>query len=362
MSINLEKIVSSAVQSATQQTVARAAEAVTKMATEGASKFTSAFNGTNIIPADGQSILRQSSTGEIVGAIGQSNQSLVPANLVPGNSTSNITKLQTGELKVRISQYPVFGNLLGELIFDVMPQIDESRQIDYDALQLVHHPGVIQKYKSTGARTWSVRGKLITRNRVEATKNLDILNMIRAWSMPYYGEGTAQNPMVSQYLGAPPPILTLSAYGPKTIGPLKCVLTNYSWDWPNDIDWLPTVEGTPFPVLMNVSLSLTETWSPDEFSGFDIIKYRNGELPSAFDGSVARSATSTGRQSASSAGSNSNVSLSEPSSTTPAQAKTTPIRQFNSVDHAKQYLESLGQKITVPTPSYPTSQQLRDAK
>lgn len=358
---NLSKVVMAAKQGATAKTISIATEAATKIANEGIREFTSAFKGTGISSTLGAAVLK-SSTGNVLGNLGSDTSSQVPSNLIPGANASGVTKLSTNELKVRIAQYPVFGNLPNELIFDVMPQIDESRQVDYDALQLVHHPGPIQKYRSTGARSWSIRGKLITRNRAEATKNLDIINMVRSWGMPFYGEGTAQNGMTSQYLGAPPPILTFSGYGPKMIGPVKCVLQNYSWDWANDVDWLPTYDNNPFPVLLNLNLSLIETWSPDEFSGFDIIKYRNGELPNAFDGSVARSAALRSQQAASPASSNS-ISTSEPSSIVQSQVKSTPIRQFDSVEHASQYLQALGQKVSVPRPNaLPTGEQLRSLK
>lgn len=104
--------------------------------------------------------------------------------------------------------------------------------------------------------------------------------MIRAWGMPFYGEGTASDQELNQYLGAPPPILTLSAYGPNMIGPIKCVLTSYSWDFDSALDYIPTLTGNPFPVILDISLSLMESWAPSEFSGFNLRAFKAGDLSS----------------------------------------------------------------------------------
>jgi hypothetical protein len=64
-------------------------------------------------------------------------------------------------------------------------------------------------------------------------------------------------------------------------------MENYSWQWPNDVDFLPAYddaakENRPFPVILNVSISLKEAWSPAEFSGFSINDYQLGDMPAAF--------------------------------------------------------------------------------
>lgn len=195
---------------------------------------------------------------------------------------------KTAQLRVKISQEPQVGDSINELVFKVMPRIEESGGAEYEQIVPVQHPGAIQKFRNSTARTWTVSGRLISRTMDEASENLAIVNMIRSWRMPFYGEGTNQS--MADYLGAPPPILTLSGYGPSMIGPVKCVLTNYSWGFPNDIDYVQTSDGNPFPVIFDVNLSLIESWAPAEFSGFDIVKYKLGDLSD--DGAFKRITTS----------------------------------------------------------------------
>lgn len=205
---------------------------------------------------------------------------------IPASLMANATSTGTAQFKVVITQSPEVGDL-NQLVFDVMPKIDESRSVDYESISPIHHPGVILKYRSTGVRSWSVNGRLISRTSAEATKNLAIVNMIRSWTEPWYGEGTARS--MSSLLGAPPPILTLTAYGSRAIGPVKCVLKSYNTPWDNAIDYIPTASGEPFPVIMEITLALEESFSPAEYSGFDLIKYKQGDLSStgAFNQAIA---------------------------------------------------------------------------
>lgn len=214
--------------------------------------------------------------GELRGALDQLKEDARLANR--GTQLTDLSEPQadTNSLKVKITQYPFIEGSPNELIFNVMPKIDEQRSIDYDSIQPIHHPGAIQKYKNTSSRTWNISGKLISRNTSEATLNLQLINMIRAWAMPFYGNGTSA--VRPDLLGAPPPVLTLSAYGKSMVGPVKCVLKSYNWSFDNGIDYIATVDKIPFPVMLDVSLSLDEAWSPAETSGFDIVKYKMGML------------------------------------------------------------------------------------
>jgi hypothetical protein len=248
------------------------AEAAVKLAQTGmAAKFNNITPGINL----------QQSNGQIV-AVNQNNQRLAVVGTtqtqsVPANFFGEQNKNRTDEFKVKISQRP----LSGEVIFDVMPSISEDRQASYDPVNILHHPGEILKYKSTGNRSWSVTGTLISRSPAEASKNLKTINLIRSWLMPFYGVGTERDGM-AQYLGAPPPILTLQAYGANMIGPVKCILESYGWSWPNDVDYIPTEDLIPFPVTIEVRLTLKESYSPAEYSSFSLAHYRKGDIPSAF--------------------------------------------------------------------------------
>ena len=174
--------------------------------------------------------------------------------------------------------------------FDVSPRVAESRQATYHEINITHHPGTILKYEKTNSRGWSVSAKFVSRTQEEATQNQANLNIIRSWVMPYYGEGTAQND--PGMLGAPPAVLKLSGYGAKNISPIPVVLESYSTNWPNDVDYLPTNDGEPFPVIMEIELTLKESYSPAEYSNFNLFAYKTGDLTEAFTGTKFNVSTS----------------------------------------------------------------------
>lgn len=166
--------------------------------------------------------------------------------------------------------------------FKVMPEIAETRQASYEPVSISHHPGEILRYKSTTARTWNMSSiKIISRTSAEASANLTMLNLIRSWVMPFYGYGTERDH--NEYLGAPPDVLTFSAYGPRNVGPVPVVLEGYTWTYPVDVDYIPTDTGEPFPVFATLGLNLKESWSPREYSAFSISDYTAGNMKDAFN-------------------------------------------------------------------------------
>lgn len=165
------------------------------------------------------------------------------------------------------------------IIFNISPTIDESRTANYDDVAPVHHPGTIQQYKNTGSRTFNVSAKLISRTSAEATTNIYYLNLIRSWVMPYYGTGTAAS---TNMLGAPPDILIFSAYGTKNLNAIPVVLLSYHWVYPDNVDYIPTTTGEPFPTILEITLSLIDAYSPEEYTGFDLIKYKFGDMVGAY--------------------------------------------------------------------------------
>ena len=257
------------------------AEALGKLSSSGqAGQFNSLTRQLNIVDTGSNYLATSADTGQPLVDLGESTS----GSGVP-NSGDNGMVDNTNELKVRISQHPHLSE--DTVVFAVMPTISESGSATYESFGPHHHPGEIMKYKTTPSRSWSVTAKFISRTTEEATRNLKYLNIIRAWRMPFYGQGTASIPSTTELLGAPPPILTLQAYGNKMVGPAKCVLENYSLTFPDDVDYIPTDDQTPFPVIISISLSLKESWSPSEYSGFDIISYREGNMAGAFK-SMAR--------------------------------------------------------------------------
>lgn len=90
-------------------------------------------------------------------------------------------------------------------------------------------------------------------------------------------------------LGAPPDVLLLSAYTTSQVNQvadqstfnlrkIPVVVTSLDFSYPDDVDYIPTQTGEPFPIKMDVSISLIETHAPVEFESFSLQQYRAGRL------------------------------------------------------------------------------------
>lgn len=208
----------------------------------------------------------------------------------------NATKItQTQDYMVKLEQWnqntneklttwnPDLG-LLSSIVFTVMPIVDENRSASYDSLTPTQHPGSIQVYKTTSSRTFNINGKFVSRSIDEANKTLKYLNTIRSWVMPYYGSGTAES--YPNKIGLPPEILRFNAYGDKNLKDIPVVLTNYSWTYPEDVDYVQAVDSDnksyPVPRIIEISLSIMECYAPNESSKFDLLAYKNGDLNKAY--------------------------------------------------------------------------------
>ena len=102
-----------------------------------------------------------------------------------------------------------------------------------------------------------------------------------------------------ELLGAPPDVLYLYAYSSGVssgagqdrpnkygvnINKVPVVVTSLNITYPDDVDYIPTYsngdprKSEPFPVKMDVEISLVETHSPREYERFDLMKYKKGVL------------------------------------------------------------------------------------
>lgn len=209
-----------------------------------------------------------------------------------------------------------------KVVFDVTPDLTETRSVTYKDMSPVHMPGTIYVYGNTSARTFSIDNiRLVSRTVDEATKNLQTTWTLRSWQMPHFGDSSTlgitnkrtrqqysesnlqqqdamrkQNDFDKNYgqelLGLPPAVLYLNAYSslgnlnenakvrPFTtnLNKIPVVITNLTIPFPSDVDYIPTTNGEPFPRVMMISIQLNETQSPRDLERFSLQKYRTGRL------------------------------------------------------------------------------------
>ena len=206
------------------------------------------------------------------------------AELGAGGNSSNDYKvtLTDGELTV---------------VFEIMPSIVENRNVQYEPVAPPQFPGAFQKYRGTDSTTWTINATLAARTSIEARDNYKYLQTLRGWTMPFFGHGTASSTKYKSKLGAPPPVLKFRALRKGIIEQVPVVITSLNWDWPRDVDYLQVaadgatvvdqnndskLTDIPFPAVMQVAISLVESFSISEFNGFNLEQFYAGNMIDAF--------------------------------------------------------------------------------
>lgn len=201
--------------------------------------------------------------------------------------------------------------------FPITPTINETRSVSYQKSDIRHLPGDLLSYSNTSARKFDFADlKLVSRTPIEARRNLLRVNTLRGWTMPYFGStglSTIDDSYLNQainkdattkqvdelranfrrMLGAPPDILHLYVYSSGSddrhlgnITGIPVVIESLSITYPNDVDYIPCQTtsandpygGTPFPIIMNIGLNVTEIHSPREFEKFKLEDYKSGRM------------------------------------------------------------------------------------
>lgn len=230
------------------------------------------------------------------------------------------TKSQLGSNLLRVRLSEIFKEQIDPFrtfVCDVTPSISETQSVNYETFDPIHGPGSILSFVNTPSRSFQVSNvKLLSRTKLEADKNLRYLNLLRSWTKPVFGRyattnydpKTGMSPPKDKdipshknnqgvysfqqqsattrvdVLGAPPRVLEFSAYSTandKKVGHINgipVVITSLSFSYPDDVDYIPTTNFTPMPIMMTLEISLTEVHSPSEYANFSIAQYRNGSL------------------------------------------------------------------------------------
>lgn len=250
---------------------------------------------------------------------------------IPGIGGTPITDSSPGAFKVRlISVLDMLNSAPGDVkrvIFEVTPTISETQGVEYSAVQPIHMPGGIQVYKYTNPRQFELTAHFVSRNTQDALTNIKYIQTLRSWTKPFFGQSSTNvaplpstqavpSPMDTSavgikqiqgaagtpdtvgvnLLGAPPEVLYLYGYSTVqndaregisgiNLNRIPVVLTSLSITFPEDVDYLPieiqpTAHTEPFPVKLDVSLTLVETHSPVEYEKFDLASYKAGTLKS----------------------------------------------------------------------------------
>lgn len=168
---------------------------------------------------------------------------------------------------------PSINSSRNSVLFDVQPELSEAKSTNYVEIGEIRSSASLLIFMGSPSRNFSINAKLVSRTVEEATLNFQNLHRLKGWMMP--------DPKYQTKISGAgvPRTLLLYAYG-KNIRGIPTVMKTLNIDYPVDCDYIITADkDARMPIILNVSIQLQETRTPDELKDFLIEEYKTGQLP-----------------------------------------------------------------------------------
>lgn len=180
------------------------------------------------------------------------------------------------------------------LVFPFTPTIIVAHSANYQAITPTHTNYPYFAYQNSQVDQLVITGDFFVQNGVEAEYWVAALHYLRSATKMFYG-GEAET------LGAPPPVVKLNGYGDFIFNNVPVVVTNFTVDLPQDVDYIATGLGEAMSTEKSVSGAAGQTitekrdsvsWAPTqslitvtvqplysrrEIEKFSLQNYVNGE-------------------------------------------------------------------------------------
>jgi hypothetical protein len=124
----------------------------------------------------------------------------------------------------------------GGIVFPLTPSIILQHQASYNPLAMTHSNYPFYAYQHSEVSSFTVVGDFPVQNYEDAQHWVATLHFLRAVTKMFFGSGANQ--------GNPPPILKFNAYGDNVFKNVPVVVTNFSCELTNNVDYISTTQGS----------------------------------------------------------------------------------------------------------------------
>lgn len=191
--------------------------------------------------------------------------------------------------KVKLMQLFSFDTSTGNatkaptVLFDVTPELTETQNVSYTPVGDIYQAAEIIFYSGSQSRTFNLSAKFVSRTVVEARNNIRRINRLKSWTKPDKRQRTTLGDDSGSFPSGTPAVLSLFGYGERLNG-ITVVIENLTITYPDDVDYITAFaeandKQTSIPIICQVTVGLKEVHSPEDIKQFDIVKYRQGNLP-----------------------------------------------------------------------------------
>jgi hypothetical protein len=122
------------------------------------------------------------------------------------------------------------------LIFPLTPTVLLNHTASYNPLALTHSNHPAYAYQNSEAQSFTVSGDFPVQNAEDARYWVGALHFLRSVTKMFFGK--------SPLAGNPPPILHLNGYGDHVFKNVPVVVTNFTTELTNGVDYISTTQGS----------------------------------------------------------------------------------------------------------------------
>jgi hypothetical protein len=161
----------------------------------------------------------------------------------------------------------------GGVVFPYLPNITVSTKANYTNVDLVHSNYPFYAYKNSTVEEIQISGEFSAETATDAAYWIAATTFFKTATKMFFGQG--------ENAGHPPIICNLTGYGASIFDRIPIVITNFSVDLKDDINYTQcNIFGTNtwVPVLSNISVSVIPIYSRESLRKFDLKKYAAGQM------------------------------------------------------------------------------------
>jgi len=217
---------------------------------------------------------------------------LSASGLFPGGRSSMANPAQTNVLfqnasqggrsrdwKVRISvKMNIFDGIMGPLgrsngvVFPFTPDISVNYTTNYSMQRFTHSNYQHPIYENSDVSSITVNGDFVAQNRKDADYVLACVWFFRTVTKMFFGQdGSAP-------AGNPPPLVYLTGYGDYIFKQTPCIVTQFTHNLPNDVDYVQSSRGTRIPTTSKLNVTLQPVYSKKSLTQFSLDDFAAGRL------------------------------------------------------------------------------------
>lgn len=219
------------------------------------SKFASSIRSLGL-PAGGETSLISAAANAVLGGGDASKDWRVRLSLPSVFSSSQVLK-------------PLIDNGR-QLIFPYTPTITISGSANYEEQNITHQNYQFIYYNSSKVEQIQIVAPFNVEDSEQALYWLAAVHFLRSLTKMFTG--------ADNIAGNPPPICRLNGYGNYVFGNVPVVVKQFSFDLPQDVNYINAGGNNWVPVKSTLQLTLQPIYSREAARQFSLLKFVNGEL------------------------------------------------------------------------------------